>query len=163
MKRSLAIKILKNKGRKLSREQRIKNKFLFAQMVKRKYPEIYRAAIDRIEPIMSLNGLGAETTEKQSGFIDSLISSISTAMPAYLQLKQQQTLFKMQMDRAKAGLPPANVADYAPVLKTQVDIAPDTRNALISETSSMLKPLFLTSALLIAGFGVKQLLKKKGR
>ena len=50
-----------------------------------------------------------------------------------MQYRQQKDLMKMQLQRAQAGLPPANVADYTPVLKIQTELAPETRTAFIDQ------------------------------
>ena len=106
------------------------NRAKFLAWVKNKYPKIYRMALLKAgQKRRGLSGLGQETESWWS----SIVTGIKEAIPAALQYKQQKDLMSMQLARAQAGLPPANVADYTPVLKIETDLAPATRTAFIDQ------------------------------
>lgn len=126
------------------------NRAKFLSWVKTRHPKIYRMALLRAGSRRhSLSGLGQEG----DSWWDTVVSGIKEMIPAALQFKQQKDLMNMQLKRAEAGLPPANVADYTPVLKIQTELAPETRTALIDQLG---KPVIF-GALALGAF---MLLKK---
>lgn len=120
------------------------SKKLYVIWVKKNFPKLYRAALVS----NAGNGMGGGWD-----WLDNITESITSLAPKYIQYKQQKKVMKMQMDRAKQGLPPANVADYAPVIKTQIDLAPETRKELIDAGSTSLKEMVLPISLAV-GAGV---------
>lgn len=144
-------------GRKAARNiGRSNARKAFIQWIKRNNPKLYRAALLRVKNSGgSLNGM--------DGWFDSLTSSLTDLAPKYLQYKQQKKVMKMQMTRAEKGLPPANVADYAPVIKTRVDIAPETRRELISAGQKSLKDMMLPIGLGVGGLVLVLALTRKGK
>jgi hypothetical protein len=119
----------------------------FVVWTKKNFPKLYQAAI-----------LDMQKGE-MGGFADfftGITDSITNLAPSYLQFRQQKSLMKMQLKRAKAGLPPANVSDYTPVIKTRVDLAPDTRTALVGGVKDMLMPLAIGGGILLVILAMKK-------
>lgn len=60
---------------------------------------------------------------------------IQTAVPAYLQYKQQREFQKLNIERARQGLPPISVEEYRamtpPAATVEVGMSPQTRNMLL--------------------------------
>jgi len=124
-----------------------KNRKSFLQWTKKKFPKLYqRALLD----VQSKKGLGESDSNGFTDFFGNIFSSLKDLAPSVLQFKQQKSLMKMQLERAKQGLPPANVADYTPTFKAQVDLAPSTRRAVITGATDMMKPILIGGAALAA-------------
>ncbi len=121
----------RNKARKVAKVKTTKlNRAKFLAWVKSKHPKIYRIALLKAGARnQRLSGLGVEGESWWS----TMVTSIQEAIPAALQYKQQKDLINMHLARAQAGLQPANVADYTPVLKIETELAPTTRAAFIDE------------------------------
>lgn len=104
--------------------------------VKEKFPSLYQEALRKVNRRKrksgGMGGIG--------DFFGDMFSSIKDLAPTVLQLKQQKALMKMQLKRAQQGLPPANVKDYTPVLRTQIDVGKDTRKAIGNEMSKYIIP-----------------------
>lgn len=128
---------------------------LFIKWVKKNNPVLYRAALAQ-----NNNTLNGDEEASNSNWFDKITDTISNLAPKYLQYKQQKKVMSMQIKRAKSGLPPANVADYAPVIKTQIDLAPETRAELIKGGQASLndfaKPLLIGGGLLAAFLMLKK-------
>lgn len=124
--------------------------------MKKNSPKLYRAAIAK----MSQSTLLGEEPPTPENWFSSLTNTIMDLAPKYLQLKQQKDVMKMQMKRAQQGLPPANVADYAPVVKADINLAPETRKEIIeagqSSLNDMMKPLLIGGGLLALYFVMKK-------
>ncbi len=130
MKMNLRVKKARNMRAVAKRKTVKTNRAKFLAWVKSKHPKIYRIALLKAGARnQRLSGLGVEETSWWS----TMVTSIKEAIPAALQYKQQKDLMNMQLARAQAGLPPANVADYTPVLKIETELAPTTRAAFIDQ------------------------------
>ena len=129
-KRQDAVKILVAKKQDEKLEIKKVNRAKFLSWVKSRHPKIYRMALLRAGSRSGrLSGLGQETESWWS----KMATGIQEMIPAALQYRQQKDIMKMQLQRAQAGLPPANVADYTPVLKIETELAPETRAAFIDQ------------------------------
>jgi len=91
----------------------------------------------------SNGGLGAAD---KGGFWANLTSSFKEVLPVITQSIAQAKIFKAQMKRAKRGLPPLKTEQYAPTVRIQADIAPETRNAIIGEARGFMKSLIMPAA-----------------
>ena len=143
-----AVKTVAAKRQNAKRETTKLNRAKFLAWVKNKYPKIYRAALLKAGN-RGLSGLGQET----ESWWDKIVTGIQEVIPAALQYKQQKDLMNMQLQRAQAGLPPANVADYTPVLKIQTELAPETRTAFIDQLG---KPVIFGALALLAFMMMKK-------
>lgn len=132
----------------------------FIKWMKRNNPRLYRAALMR----MKNNGSRMGAWYDGAGdWFSGLTKSITDLAPKYLQYKQQKKVMKMQIKRAEQGLPPANVADYAPVIKTRIDLAPETRRELIDAGRKSVKDMLWPIGLGIAGLGTLYIVVNKKR
>lgn len=125
-----------------------RNQELFLVWTKKTFPKLYHAALLKNKARSNLQGMG--------GFFDDIIGSITDLAPAYLSFKNQKDLMKMQLKRAEQGLPPANVADYTPVIKTQVELAPATRSAVVGGIKDMIMPLAIGGGILLVILAMKK-------
>lgn len=92
-------------------------------------PFIYHVAAKRLE--LKNAGLAGVDWGSMLSSIGSTLKSVATDVaPQYLQYKQQKRVMDMQMKRAESGLPPANVEDYAPVVRIAPEITPETEQAI---------------------------------
>lgn len=106
----------------------------------------------------SERGLGA--TDGGGGFWDNISDTFNKVLPTITQSIAQAKIFRAQMKRAKRGLPPLKTAEYAPTMRIQTNIAPETRNAIFAETGSMLKNYALPVVGLMLLGGLWFLVKK---
>lgn len=126
-----------------------KNQVKFIAWTKKTFPRLYHAALLDIKQKKGLGGIG--------DFFGDLVGSLKDLAPSYLQFKQQKDLMKMQLKRAQSGLPPADVKDYTPVIKTQIDLAPETRRAVVNQTANLIKPLMIGGGVLLGIMALKRL------
>lgn len=100
---------------------------------KKNEPYIYRVAMRKME-IDQGGELGAIEWGAIGSSIgkafNSLTTTVSNLAPQYLQFQQQKKVMDMQLKRAQQGLPPANIQDYAPVVKLEPSITPETEAAI---------------------------------
>lgn len=125
-----------------------RNQQRFIAWTKKTFPKLYHAALLDIKSKKGLGGIG--------DFFGDLIGSLKDLAPSYLQFKQQKDLMKMQLKRAQQGLPPADVKDYAPVIKTQIDLAPATRTAVIGGMKDMIMPIAIGGGVLLLVLALKK-------
>lgn len=95
----------------------------------------------------------AATAAPKSGFSTALTSvtdSLSKAAQAYLTVKGQKDILKLQSTRAAQGLPPLDSAYYTPGMR--VDVAPDFASGLgISKNTLLLGVAGFLGLILIMG------------
>lgn len=129
----------------------------FADWLKRTMPEVFEQAVAQADAQAELvaakqagifdTGLGqwedytdpwaapTTTTETRSWwekFTDAIIP-IGTSI---LTLKNQKDMLALNIERAKAGLPPLDPGMTAPVIRTQIDIDPELARRLASNVGS---------------------------
>jgi len=148
------------------------NAKLHIDWFKHNEPFIYRVAMKRLQlknntGLAGVNQLGAIDWGSVLSSIGSTVKSVATDVaPQYLQYKQQKKIMDMQLDRAKKGLPPANVDDYTPAIKISPQITPESEAAItrvaVQTSESAAKKML--PWLLIGGLGVGYVvMNKKGR
>ncbi len=84
-------------------------------------------AVDMSVPIDTSSG--GNWWDRLLNAIPSTVSTIGNALPALGQAYFQTQAMKINLDRAKQGLPPINTAAYAPGIN--VGVTPQTRNMLM--------------------------------
>jgi hypothetical protein len=105
----------------------------FVRWLKRAYPgvvEQLETALEAVELERELSGVGQAETEEGS-WLDKLIGAAQQILPAYLQYEQQREVLDIQLERARAGLPPLETGQYAP--SVQVGLDPETVRRLGDE------------------------------
>lgn len=128
----------------------------FADWLKTNHPEIFQRAITIAEnSTNSENGLGAHGEAASGGgsFWDKFSKAAMGLGTTVLALKNQRDAMKINLERAKAGQPPIDMATSAPVIRTQVDMSPELTRRLVSNVGAGLQ-----TPLLIAGAGIIALL-----
>jgi hypothetical protein len=98
----------------------------FAKWVSDTFPELYTAAVRRLENTGGAGGLsrlGQDTATAAAPVSawDKVINAIQTIAPEYLKAKAQKDLLDVQLDRAKQGLPPLDMSQYAPSVRLGLD------------------------------------------
>ncbi len=129
---------------------REKNRMRFIHWLKTYNPALYRKAIVRNRN-SQLNGFG--------DFFTSVTDTIKNLAPTYIQTRAQRDLLRMQMERARAGMPPLNPIDYAPAVRIETQVAPETRQA-IQQTG---KDIALPIALTVGGVMLLMFMKPRGK
>ena len=123
----------------------------FAQWLKDNHPALFARAIAIAEN--STNGLGQMGPPAPSGgsFWDKFQKAALGLGTTYLALKNQRDAKKINIERAKAGQPPIDVATSAPVIRTVVDMSPELTNRLVSSVGGALQmPLILGGLAVVA-------------
>lgn len=123
----------------------------FVKWVKIEFPRLAAAAERAAGAPGQLGGLAAgeavaTTVTQQPSAIDKFVSTIQTLAPQYLQYRAQQDLLKVQLDRARQGLPPLDPSQYAPAVQLSVD------PRMYSPAVDAIKQYALPAALVLAAF-----------
>lgn len=63
----------------------------------------------------------AQTAAAPPSWLDRLVSAAGQILPAYLQYEQQRDVLEIQLERARAGLPPLESGQFAPSVQVQLD------------------------------------------
>lgn len=104
----------------------IQARIQFMKWVQDSFPALAAAAIDYADT-PTVAGLGAE---------DSFWSKLSKGLlglgTTYLALDNQRRALKINLERAKMGQPPIDIAQTAPVIRTQIEIDPALASKLAS-------------------------------
>lgn len=111
-------------------------------------PEAYQAAMKRASSGSSLG----DTAPASTGFDwKKFIDAATAATTAVFQTKAQRDMLKVNIERAKAGLPPMDTSFAAPVIRTQFDVSPEVAQSLQqSAQAGMMNIALIGGAALIA-------------
>jgi len=122
----------------------------FADWLKTEHPELFRKAV----AAASKSELGQETTQQPTKSFWQKFSEAAAGLgTTYLSLKNQRDAMKMNLERAKQGLPPIDAATAAPVVRTQVDVSPQLAQKLVDTAGEGInKTLLLAGLAIAAGF-----------
>lgn len=108
-----------------------------------KNPALFSAALARTrQQTGQLAGMGADETAAPS-FWQKLSDNLLSMGTAYLTVKNQQDILKLNISRAEQGLPPIDASTSAPVVRTQVELPPDVVSKITSEAGSGLNKILL--------------------
>ena len=122
----------------------------FADWLKRMDPALFAAAIAKA----SEGTLGAEETQS---FWQKFTTAAMGLGTTYLALRNQKEAMKINLERAKAGQPPIDMASSAPIVRTQVDVSPALAQRLISTAGEGInKTLIYAGVGLLAFFVIKK-------
>lgn len=102
-----------------------------------------------VDPIMPTTTAPTTTAPEQS-FWSKFLDGAIAAGTAYLSLENQKDMLALNIERAKAGLPPLDPGMTAPVIKTQIDIDPALARSLMSDVGSTIN----RNMLIIAAVGL---------
>ena len=142
-----------------AKSKTIRNRKAFLKWLKKSNPKAYRIIMQRV----GINVMGATNDPVASPSIwDKIVSTASQVLPTIVQAKAQSDIFNAQLKRAKKGLPPLKTAEIAPTVRIQADISKETRQAVSTDLTDMLKKLAVP-ALIGGGLLTVVLLKKKRR
>ena len=87
-------------------------------------------------------GLPAKIDQTQTPS-ESWIDTLVKLVPAITMTAQQQQLMQLNIERAKKGLPPVDIASYSGI-GVNVGLSPDTKNLLIFGGLALVAVFFLT-------------------
>lgn len=126
------------------------SKQAFIEWVKNNDPFIYNLAVGRYKAKQS--GLSGT-----ADFFSSLTDTIKNVVPAVMNYRQQNKIMDVQIQRAKQGLPPLETSQYAPVIKVETAITPESEAAakrigvdLVKQGVGDMKPIFFGGLALMA-------------
>jgi len=117
----------------------------FAKWLKSEHPELFARATKIAAGGGETLGALGETDSFWSRFTKAAAGLGTT----YLALKNQRDAMRINLERAKAGQPPIDVATSAPVVRTQVELSPQMRAQLASTAGEG-----INKTLLLVGAGV---------
>lgn len=152
-----------------------KSALQFATMLRTKHPKLYRAAvlhanetgiksvrqphplaIQNTVPSIGIAGLADSDTDK-SGWMDKFVGFVAGAGSTYLGLKNQRDILKLNIARAKQGLPPIDAGSMGPVISTQVQLPPDVVDKITASAGLNINKILIFGAL---GLGAYLLMNK---
>ncbi len=116
---------------------------LALEKIKRENPVLFARALalTRKETgLKQLAGLGASEGES---FWDKLSGNLTKLGTTYLTLRNQKEAMEINLERARQGMPPLDIATTAPVVRTQIDLPPDVVNRITSEAGTGLNKILL--------------------
>lgn len=108
----------------------------YIDWMKHNEPVIYNLAVKRHalkngqQAIFGLSEYVPLSAIDFGSFFSTLSETVTKAVPSLIALKSQKDILAAQLARAKQNLPPLNVADYAPIIKVNADVTPETEAAL---------------------------------
>lgn len=97
----------------------------------------YDKVLNQVAP-----GIVQKITQTQSAG-ESWIDTLSKLVPALTMTTQQVQLMQLNIERAKKGLPPVDIAAYSGI-GVNVGLSPDTKNLIIYGGVALLAIFFLT-------------------
>jgi hypothetical protein len=111
-------------------DKRTAAKVKFIAWAKRRYPRLHAEAVRAHAPRSGLGDVTATDTPAaaQTGMLDNIVNTIGKLGTAYAQYKSQSQIIDLNVQRAKAGLPPIDAGDIAP--QANVGIAASTRTMM---------------------------------
>lgn len=112
-------------------------------------PTLYSRTMTMVKARRRSNSL-SNYDNSLGGIWDDIKGSLSAVLQTGLKLKQQRDLYKLQMARAERGFPPLKVDEFAPVIKTEIEIGQKTRNQLFSELGSGFKKYMIPAGIGLA-------------
>jgi len=127
----------------------------FADWLKTNHPELFLQAVAiAAKQTETLQGLGAhgDAVTSGGGFWSKFTKAAAGLGTTYLALKNQRDAMRINLERAKAGQPPIDMATSAPVVRTQVDLSPELTNRLVSSAGEGINKMLLFGAAGVAAF-----------
>ncbi len=137
------------------RNPQIPARILFANWLMETNPYLYEKAIAYAKRSPQLSGLGAADKSFWQKFTEGAAALGTT----YLSLKNQRDAMKINLERAKMGQPPIDMATSAPVIRTQVSVDPNTARELMSGVGAGVNKTLLFGG--AAALGLMLYLKKR--
>lgn len=111
-------------------------------------------------PIETVKEATTATTTAVKSTWEKLLDGAIAGGTAYLTYQNQKDMLALNIERAKAGLPPVDSATTAPVIRTQVDLDPQLAQDLASNVgSSINRNMMIFGGLAIAAllfFGMRK-------
>lgn len=124
----------------------------FADWLKATHPGIFERAVAAAEQsTQTLEGLGEEPAKS---FWEKFTETAVALGTTYLTLKNQRDAMKINLERARTGQPPIDIATTAPVIRTQVDVSPELQDRLISTAGEGINKILLYGGIALLGFMV---------
>ena len=174
-----------NAKAKYSRQ--VRGQMMFLTWVNENYPDLYQAVLNRVasqqvasqhvarriarrnkrrvaQRVAARNGLGQTVGPPAAEIVDTswwakAAGAFTALGTTYLGLKNQRDVLKINLERAKQGLPPISNEDLtAPIVQTRVDLSPEVMQQLTAGAG-----LQINKVLMFAGVGLLafMLMRKK--
>ncbi len=129
----------------------------FLTWIQNKFPDLYAAAV-KAASSGRLSGLGvhatAEATTETAPAYTSIVDKIVALGGGYLTYTMQKKIINMNIERAKQGLPPIDIAaaGAAPVVQTEVNISPAMMDSLKQSLGGGMQQIGLLIAVGLGAF-----------
>ena len=147
------------------------NKVAFVEWVKYNDPVLYNVAVKAHALKNGVQAIHGLADYEPMGAIDlgamfnTVVDVFGKVVPSVVALRSQKDILKAQLERAKQGLPPMKVEDYAPVIGVDAKIGKDAEDALVRVATQTTDNTLQKYGIYLAG-GVIALMffmRKKGR
>ena len=131
------------------------NQQKFLDFMRDSFPETYKEAmLQNADSYNSQLGLDTPSTRlpmqtavpKKSWF-EGFTDSIKKIAPALIQYKTQKNILKVQLQRAKQGLPPLDTSALAPTIRIQPELTPE----MYADVKKYVVPAAIGIAALLVG------------
>ena len=124
----------------------------FLTWMQNRHPELYAEAFEAASN-SNLSGLG-QTTAEPTPTYTSLVDKIVALGSGYLTYTMQKKIINMNIERAKMGLPPIDIAaaGAAPVIQTEVNISPAMIASLKESLGGGMQQIGLIIAVALGAF-----------
>ena len=125
-----------------------KARSVFMDWLQTDNPELHTviaAKVGEMQKALPMAGLGAN----EPSIWDNIVNAAKEIIPAVITGKQQQDIYKLQLERANKGLPPLKTEEIAPVIKIQGGVSPEVLQTAGAGIQKMLLPIGIGAAALI--------------
>lgn len=136
----------------------IKEKLIAAKLIdwiRSRNPALYTRIKPQID-MTKLSGMG--------GILDSIVGIIGKAVkaaPAIFQTKAQINLIKVNLARAKRGLPPIDTSVVTPTVRVQTELSPEVTRKIITAGKAGLNKVLIWSGIGAAALVMVIMFRKK--
>jgi hypothetical protein len=128
-------------------KQTVTARLQFMTWLKKTNPGLYREVVKRADA----STLGAaENGEGETSWWQKAVAGLATVGTTYLTLKNQRDAMKINLQRAQQELPPIDMGDSAPVVRTQIDLPPDVITKITTSADTNINKMLLFGAAAVA-------------
>lgn len=112
-----------------------------------------QVSLGDIPPInYGLYGMGQTDGEDTRTWWQKLADTVTSLGTAVIGYKTQKNILETNLQRAEQGLPPLDMSEGAPVVKTQVDISPEIMAKLQESAAAGMQNILLFGGIALAAF-----------
>lgn len=130
--------------------KQVGSEIAFAEWLRRRHPRIYQRAVAYADAPTGGRGLAGLGEEEDEGWWSKLLKGAAALGSTYLALKNQRDQLELNIERARAGQPPVDVAGN-PVLTTEVQVSPEVVEKITQSAGRNVNKVLLFGGLGLLG------------